>query len=172
MKASLACTNLWLTKVPTPKGVYHQSKELERVLRLKHDVALSTFQHLPDPDPVDDDALYIVMPAFSASVFPPHYILYQTEQWGHLTLEPHSAVWPNKRENKTRQTTLDAFEVGNAGLPPITCMVDSKRLSRVATTGRGESDVSTGAVTCGQSRWCTHNIPCMLGMKAAETQAI
>ncbi|CAL5224030.1 g6650 [Coccomyxa viridis] len=91
-------------------GVYHQSKELERALGSKYAVSLYTFQHLPDPDPADDDALYIIMPAFSASSFPPHYILYQTEQWGHQTLDPHNAVWPNKRGNQTRQFTLDAFE--------------------------------------------------------------
>ena len=94
------------------KGVYHQSKELERVLRQTHHVVLSNFQQLPDPLPADDDALYIIMPAFSASMLPPHYILYQTEQWGHPTLDPNSATWANQRGNKTRQTTLDAFEVG------------------------------------------------------------
>ena len=93
------------------KGVYHQSKELERVLSLKHNVTLFTFQHLPDPDPANDDALYIIMPAFSASMLPPQYILYQTEQWGHWTLDPYSATWANQRGNQTRQITLDAFEV-------------------------------------------------------------
>ena len=78
----------------------------------KYEVSLSTFQHLPDPHPAEDDALYIIMPAFSASMFPPNYILYQTEQWGHWSLDPNNAIWPNQKENASRQSTLDAFEVG------------------------------------------------------------
>ena len=96
---------------PIVKGVYHQSKELERVLAVTHNVVLSNFPQLPDPHPAHDNALYIIMPAFSASTLPPHYILYQTEQWGHPTLQPHSATWANKQGNSTRQITLDAFEV-------------------------------------------------------------
>ena len=93
------------------KGVYHQGRELERVLGVKHNVVLCTFQHLPNPDPANDTALYIIMPAFATNMLPPNYILYQTEQWGHETLSPHSAIWANQRGNETQQTTLDAFEV-------------------------------------------------------------
>ena len=63
------------------QGVYHQGKELERVLSTKYKVALLCFSTLPDP--VWEDAMnsiYIIMPGFSAGVLPPNYILYQTEQ--------------------------------------------------------------------------------------------
>ena len=63
------------------QGVYHQGKALERVLSTKYRVTLLCFSSLPDP--VWEDAmesLYIIMPGFSASVAPPNYILYQTEQ--------------------------------------------------------------------------------------------
>ena len=63
------------------QGVFHQGKELERVLSREYRVTLLCFSNLPDP--VWEDAmnsLYIIMPGFSAGVAPPNYILYQTEQ--------------------------------------------------------------------------------------------
>ena len=63
------------------QGVFHQGKELERVLSTEYRVTLLCFSNLPDP--VWEDAmnsLYIIMPGFSAGVAPPNYILYQTEQ--------------------------------------------------------------------------------------------
>ena len=63
------------------QGVYHQGKELERVLSTRYKVALLCFENLPDPVWEDAmDSLYIIMPGFSAAVLPPNYILYQTEQ--------------------------------------------------------------------------------------------
>ena len=63
------------------QGVFHQGKELERVLSTEYRVTLLCFSNLPDPvweDPMN--SLYIIMPGFSAGVAPPNYILYQTEQ--------------------------------------------------------------------------------------------
>ncbi len=93
------------------QGVYHQAKELHRVLSINHNATLHLFQYLPAPDPADDDAVFIIMPAYSASMLPPQYILYQTEQWGHYSLDPLTPIWANQRGNTSRQTTLDAFEV-------------------------------------------------------------
>ena len=63
------------------QGVFHQGKELERVLSTEYRVTLLCFSNLPDPVWEDAmDSLYIIMPGFSAGVAPPNYILYQTEQ--------------------------------------------------------------------------------------------
>lgn len=81
------------------------------MLGKKHNVTSEIFQHLPPTDPAYDSALYIIAPAHSLRVLTPTYILYQTEQWGHHTLEPYNAVWANQRSNVTHQTTLEAFKV-------------------------------------------------------------
>ena len=93
------------------QGVYHQCKEVQRALQMKYDTTLQLFQKFPATDPANDDALYIIMAAHTLEELPPHYILYQTEQWGHFALQPYNAVWANQRGNASRQTTLEAFEV-------------------------------------------------------------
>lgn len=79
------------------QGVFHQGKELERVLSTRYRVTLLCFEKLPDPAWEDAmDSLYIIMPGFSAAVLPPSYILYQTEQACSDTISHamgHSCLW-------------------------------------------------------------------------------
>ena len=114
----------WATKFPfCEQGVYHQSKELARILSKKYAVTLKLFDDFPMSDPEFDDELYIIIPAHSASAgtLPPNYVLYQTEQLSHYALEKGKMVWANRRGNETLRDFHEAFKVIKLLLRPWTC---------------------------------------------------
>lgn len=95
--------------VPNTQGVYRQCKEVQRVLSVKYDVTLEVFKEFPATIHANSGALYILIAAHNIGELPPHYIIYQTEQWGHERLQPYKAVWGNQSGNSSSQTTLEAF---------------------------------------------------------------
>ena len=92
------------------QGVYHQARELQRVLEPHYSVALTLWGLAYNAtDPALDGSLYIMMTPHLAADFPPHYILWQTEQWGTHALRLNKPGWPKARSG-ARTDFLGAFE--------------------------------------------------------------
>jgi hypothetical protein len=92
--------------------VYHQVKELQRVLVPHYNVRIMLSEYMfPHTDPADDDALYILMTPHLCVELPPHYIIWQTEQWGHSMLKEGNKRWANQRNARELQDFIEVFEV-------------------------------------------------------------
>jgi hypothetical protein len=90
--------------------VYHQARELQRVLRPHYSVTLTLWGlGYNATDPALDASLYIMMTPHLATDFPPHYILWQTEQWGTDALRLNRPRWPKGRSG-ARTDFVGAFE--------------------------------------------------------------
>ncbi|CAL8471410.1 g10952 [Coccomyxa elongata] len=93
------------------KGVYHQCKEIERVLAPHYRVRLTLHDYMfPHTDPADDGALYILMTPHLCVDLPPHYIIWQTEQWGHYMLQVGNRRWANQRNEPDLLDFVEVFE--------------------------------------------------------------
>ena len=101
--------------------MYHQCKELQRVLQWdgQYRVRLEYRGDFPPADTTDDKALHIFLPAHEVRAFPPHYILYQTEQTTHPCLNHTNPFWPPSRNGSRKQTMGEAFEVIGSCIYPI-----------------------------------------------------
>lgn len=94
------------------QGVYHQCKEIERVLAPHYRVRLTLHEYMfPHTDPADDRALYILMTPHLCVDLPPHYIIWQTEQWGHYMLQVGNRRWANQRNKPDLLDYVEVFEV-------------------------------------------------------------
>ena len=94
------------------QGVYHQCKEIERVLAPHYRVRLTLHEYMfPHTDPADDGALYILMTPHLCVDLPPHYIIWQTEQWGHYMLQTGNRRWANQRNLPDLLDFVEVFEV-------------------------------------------------------------
>lgn len=100
------------------QGVYHQVKELERVLSPHYRVKIMLSEYMfPHTDPADDEALYILMTPHLCVDLPPHYIIWQTEQvtsppfvstWCTVTINHHAILEPPELTQQFRQYVPNA----------------------------------------------------------------
>lgn len=98
--------------IDATQGVYHQCKEIQRVLAPHYRVRLTLHEYMfPHTDPKDDRALYILMTPHLCVDLPPHYIIWQTEQWGHRMLQVGNRQWANQRNEKEMLDFVEVFEV-------------------------------------------------------------
>jgi hypothetical protein len=61
------------------------------------------------PDPALHSALFVLLAAHLMPSFPPHYVVFQTEQWGHPLLAEGSAAWGPAHGGAARRDCGDVF---------------------------------------------------------------
>ena len=61
------------------------------------------------PDAAQHGALFVILAAHLMPRFPPHYVVYQTEQWGHAVLAEGSRVWGPPHNGTARRDCAEVF---------------------------------------------------------------
>ena len=61
------------------------------------------------PDEAQHGALFIILAAHLMPRFPPHYVVYQTEQWGHQVLAAGNRVWGPPHNGTARTDCTEVF---------------------------------------------------------------
>ena len=61
------------------------------------------------PDTAQYDALFIILAAHLMPRFPPYYVVYQTEQWGHHVLAEGNRVWGPQHNGTERDDFAEVF---------------------------------------------------------------
>ncbi|KAK9832609.1 hypothetical protein WJX81_003413 [Elliptochloris bilobata] len=88
------------------RGIYHQAREVARVLRPHYKVTGNDWQA---PDEALHGALFIILAAHLMPRFPPHYVVYQTEQWGHQVLAEGNRAWGPPHNGTQRVDCAEVF---------------------------------------------------------------
>ena len=78
------------------------------------------------PDAAQHGALFIILAAHLMPLFPPHYVVYQTEQWGHAVLAEGNRVWGPPHHGSVRRD-WDVFRgaVEASSLSCFQCLASS-----------------------------------------------
>ena len=61
------------------------------------------------PDTTQHGALFVILAAHLMPRFPPHYVVYQTEQWGHAVLAEGNCVWGPPHNGSARRDCAEVF---------------------------------------------------------------
>lgn len=61
------------------------------------------------PDAAQHGALFVILAAHLMPRFPPHYVVYQTEQWGHAVLAEGNRVWGPPHNGTARRDCAAVF---------------------------------------------------------------
>lgn len=81
------------------------------------------------PDTAQYDALFIIMAAHLMPRFPPYYVVYQTEQWGHHVLAKGNRVWGPQHNGTERTDFAEVFRHAVEAWAPALSPFENKNVS-------------------------------------------